>query len=208
MTNNTEENIWLTTDEGLALLIGLDILPEKLDAFDILNAFLEDAEVALENADINISKAQKQRLTGKVEIAKYRLQQANSIENYLRIEIENIQNNNLESILEINNKNPQIRISKNSLRNWSKHNFGICFLEETNNVPTYIERKHSSKLLDILDETIVTFWENVDADRPPTNELIKQHWKNKYPGYLQIGKYHLLSDKVQESMLKIMKPDK
>ena len=66
------------------------------------------------------------------------------------------------------------------------------------------ERKHSTTLLNILDEAIAEFWEDYDPNQPSPNIAVTAWLREKFPAEVDSN---LLSSKVIEAMCKIMKPE-
>jgi len=202
MTTKIENETFVSIDEALAMLVGLDFVPNKQTVESMLAAFEEKAECDLENVKYG---PDNDKFLTIYNICRQRRELAASIKEALEAEIEKVTS---DSELKLNNEGIHIKISISSLQAWSESNFGITPIAIKSHRTEFIKRKHATKLLEILDMTILEFWESAEPKLPPKNDVIKAYWKKEYEDIIDQGRNSHFSEKVQEVMLKIMRPDK
>ncbi len=204
MTTKLKKNHFVSVDEAVTMLIGLDYIPNKQTLASMLFAFEEKAESDLENAHCSL---EKDKLSTAYNICRQRRELATSIKKALEAEIETVKGTS-NSELKLCEESIHIKVSISSLQAWSESNFGITPIAIKSHRTEFIKRNHTTELLEILDNTILDFWEHAELQSPPKNEVIKKYWETKYENLINQGRNSHFSNKVQEVMLKIMRPDK
>lgn len=207
----------VSVNDSLALLLGKNLWLHRREGFNALQelerAFADRCE------DLELAQTQSpededliHRRIEAVEIAEALLDRAGELHTKLTGEIAKFRNKHATKIV-ITVESPdgrsydEVMFSRQSLLDWAASaNIKVGAAPH----PT---RRHSTRLLELLDELIAEFWEDHDPKRPPMNEAIRKHVQVKYGAWTkeeleEYGECDIpdLSDTVMKAMCTMMRP--
>jgi hypothetical protein len=182
MTTDYHDND-ISLNDALSLLLGYDLRIMRTSGLDILDSNYEDycADIDdLEQARKSRDLVALEHFTLEVEKSGHEFERAGKLYTKLIGEIAKIRLGK-ESLIVMIYDAPSMTdyssviISRQSLYDWAEDaNIKVGSAAPP---PT---RKHTTPLLNLLDELIQEFWEGYDGGVPPKNEVIKTYISKKY----------------------------
>lgn len=177
------QNNDISLNDALALLLGHGLWGfrrEKVDLVDELERDLADCDLALDESRKSDDEEVTQRCTAAAHEASEEFQRAGKLYTKLCGEIAKIRKDKPSDIVMVDDdpggkSYDLVLISRQSLIEWA--DIANIKVGSAHPPPT---RKHTTPLLDLMDELIREFWENHDKGNPPKNEQIDAYVRNKY----------------------------
>ena len=210
------QNNDISLNDALALLLGHSLWQfrrERVDLVDELEQNLADCALALEEARKAGDDEAIEKCSSAANEASQEFERAGDLYTKLCGEIAKIRNDKPSYIVMVED-DPDGRgydlvlISRQSLLEWADN--AKIKVGAAHPPPT---RKHTTPLLDLLDELIQEFWEDFDKGNPPKNEAIEKHVIKKYGDFKKRSKTGQsecavpgLTTNVIKSMYTIMRP--
>jgi hypothetical protein len=207
----------LLVTEALALLFGLNLRQFRRNEGDLLDILKSDVWDCRQNLKMATQIGDTEAITAITLAQQEAIQEVERI-GELRIklvgEIDKARMDKPTLILIVkddlpgDNEHDFVRISKQSLYDWAEH-----AKIKVGSAPPPPTRKHTTPLLELLDELIGEFWEGYDGGPLPSGTLITAWVKEKY-GHTEgdtpkaKGTYGFpdLSNTVMKAMVTMMRP--
>ena len=208
----------ISLNDTLALMLGYNLWEfrrEKVDLLDHLERNLADCCHVLDEAKSAENDEAIEKCTLAAQEASQELKRAGDLYTKLCGEIAKVRQGKPSSLLIVEDDSEGtgydlVRIARQSLHDWASQ----AEIKVGPGAPPPT-RKHTTPLLELLDELIGEFWEEHELGRLPTQDIIKAYVRDKYGEWVASRRNNQeeciipdLSDKVIESMITIMRPPK